>query len=83
MKKTILAMAFMAVALVSCQDKTKDKIEEAHKAVGHELEQKLDTVSQKLEKAIDTTQSKTGKLLEKGAQNLDKAADKLKEAAKE
>lgn len=83
MKKTILAIAFMAVALVSCQEKTKDKIEDAHEAVGHEVEQKLDTVSQKLQTVIDSTQSKTGKLLEKGARNLDKTADKLKESAKE
>jgi cell division protein ZapA (FtsZ GTPase activity inhibitor) len=83
MRKTILAVAFMAVAMVSCQEKTKDKIEDAHEAVGAEVEQKIDTVSQKVETAIDSTQSKTGKLLEKGAKNLDKAAEKLKEAAKE
>lgn len=83
MRKTILAVAFMAVVMVSCQEKTKDKIEDAHEAVGAEVEEKIDTVSQKVETAIDSTQSKTGKLLEKGAKNLDKAAEKLKEAAKE
>ena len=83
MKKTILAIVFMAVAVVSCQDKTKDKLEDAHEAVDAEVNQKLDTVSQKIENAIDSTQSKTGQLLEKGAKNLDKAAGKLKEASKE
>ncbi|KDN54433.1 hypothetical protein [Flavobacterium seoulense] len=82
MKKTILAIVFMAVAMVSCQDKTKDKLEDAKEAVGAEVDQKLDTVSQKVEKAIDSTQSKTGQLLEKGAKKLDKAANELKEAAK-
>ena len=82
MRKTILAVAFMAVAMVSCQDKTKDKIEDAKEALGAEVEQKMDTVAEKVDKAIDSTQSKTGKILEKGAEKLDNAADKLKEAAK-
>lgn len=42
----------------------------------------MDTVSKKAETAFDSTQSKTGKLLEKRAENMDKAAGKLKEAAK-
>ena len=54
MKKTILAVAFMAVAMVSCQDKTKDKLEDAKEAVGAEVEQKMDTVAEKVEKAIDS-----------------------------
>jgi F0F1-type ATP synthase membrane subunit b/b' len=82
MRKTILAVAFMVVAMVSCQDKTKDKLEDAREAVGSEVEQKMDTVAEKVETAIDSTQSKTGKILEKGAEKLDNAADKLKEAAK-
>lgn len=82
MKKTILTLAFMAVAMISCQDKTKNKIEDASQAVGAEVGQKMDTVSTKVETAIDSTQSKTAKVLEKGAEKLDKAADKLKEAAK-
>lgn len=82
MRKTILAIAFMLVAMVSCQDKTKDKIEDAKEAVGAEVEQKMDTVAKKVETAIDSTQSKTGKVLEKGAEKLDKAAEGLKEAAK-
>lgn len=82
MKKTILAAAFMLLAMASCQDKTKDKIEDAKKAVGAEVEQKIDTVSKKVEKAIDSTQLKTGKILEKGAEKLNEAADKLKEASK-
>jgi len=82
MKKTILAAAFMLVAMASCQDKTKDKIEDAKEAVGAEVEQKMDTVAQKVDTAIDSTQSKTGKILEKGAEKMDKAAEQLKEASK-
>lgn len=82
MKKIILAIAFIAVAMVSCHDKTKDKIEDAKEAVGAEVEQKMDTVNEKVEKVIDSTQSKTGKILEKGAEKLNEAAYKLKEASK-
>ncbi len=82
MKKTILAVAFMAVAMVSCQDKTKDKVEDATGAVGTELEQKMDTVTEKAETVIDTVQAKTGEALEKGAEKMDEASEKMKEAAK-
>lgn len=82
MKNTILALAFMAIAMVSCQDKTKEKIEDAREAVGAEVDQKMDTATDKVEKAIDSTQSKTGQILEKGAEKLNKAAGKLEEASK-
>jgi PBP1b-binding outer membrane lipoprotein LpoB len=82
MKKTILAVAFMAIAMVSCQDKTKDKVEDATEAVGAEVEQKIDTVATKAGDVIDSTQAKAGEVLEKGAEKMDAAADKLKDASK-
>lgn len=82
MKKTILAAAFMAVTMISCQDKTKEKVEDATEALGAEVEQKLDTVAEKASNAIDSAQAKTGAALEKGAEKMDEAAEKMKEAAK-
>jgi len=82
MRKTILTVAFMLAVLSSCQDKTKEKIDDATEAVGTEIEQKVDTAKAKVDTAIDTVQSKTGKALEKGAEKIDDAADKLKEDAK-
>lgn len=82
MKKTILAVAFMAVAMVSCQDKTKDKIEDAAGAVATDVEQKVDTLTTKANEVIDTTQAKAGEALEKGAEKMDAAAEKLKDASK-
>ncbi|WP_396167544.1 hypothetical protein [Flavobacterium sp.] len=82
MKKTILAVAFMAVAMVSCQDKTKDKVEDATEAVGTEMEQKIDTVAEKAEGVVDTTKAKVGEALEKAGEKTKEAGEKLKEAAK-
>lgn len=82
MKKTILAVAFMAVAMVSCQDKTKEKVEDATQAVGTEVEQKMDTVAEKAESVADTTKAKAGEALEKVGEKTKEAGEKLKEAAK-
>lgn len=76
MKKTILAVAFMAIAMVSCQDKTKEKVEDAGEAVGTEMEQKVDTLATKAGEAVDTTKAKAGEALEK-------VGEKAKEAGKE
>jgi len=78
MKKTILAVAFMAVAMVSCVDKKT----EGEPTVGTEIGEKIDTVAQKTEEVIDTTQAKVGEALEDGAEEMDEAGKKLKEAAK-
>jgi len=82
MKKTILAAAFMAVAMVSCQDKTKEKVEDATEAVGTEAGEKIDTLAQKTEEAVDTTKAKAGEALEKAGEKTKEAGKELKEAAK-
>lgn len=88
MKKIVIPTLLAAVVcftswltLVSCQEKTKEKLEEAKDAIGTEVEQKIDTVTTKLETVIDTVQSKTGKVLKNGADKIDNAAEKLKNAA--
>ena len=40
MKKIFLSVAFAAIAM-SCQEKTKEKLEEAKDAIGTEVEQKI------------------------------------------
>lgn len=82
MKKTILAVAFMAIAMVSCQDKTKEKVEDATEAVGTEMDQKVDTMTTNVNSAVDTTKVKAGEAMEKAGNKMEKAGEKIKEAAK-
>ena len=98
MKKLIFPAALLSITLicsassltlVSCQDKTKEKLEDATDAVGTEVEQKIDTVgqkidtlSQKIETAADTVKSKTKKVVEKGAEKVEEGAKKIKDAIK-
>ena len=81
MRKVFLGLVVLASISFACKEETKEKIVEANEAVGAEIEEKMDTASVKIDKAIDTLQSKTGDVLEKGAEKLDKAAGKIKEAA--
>jgi hypothetical protein len=82
MRKTLLTVAFILVAMVSCQDKTKEKMEDATEAVGTEMDTAVAKVDTTVTTAVDTLQSKTGKALEKGAEKMDKAAADLKKDAK-
>jgi hypothetical protein len=82
MKKAILTVAMLAVVLVSCQDKTKEKLDEAKDAVSTEVEQKVDSITEKAEDAIDTTKAKAGEALEKGAKKMEEAGKELKESSK-
>lgn len=75
MKKTILAVAFVAIAMASCDPKknnTGDPVEAPRAAV----EQKIDTTTQKTEEVVDTTKAKTGETLEKAEKELKEAAKK-------
>ena len=81
MKKIILSLA-LTTLLISCKEETKEKIDEASKAVEAEVEQKMDTIKEKIDVVIDSTQSKTADAMQKGADKLDEAAEKMKEASK-
>lgn len=76
MKKTILAVAFMAVAMVSCQDKTKTEVDEAATAIGTEVEATTETAGD----AIDTT---AGAVKEGVKDGVEAGAEKVEEVAKE
>ena len=81
MKKTILAVAFVAIAMVSCDPK-KNNTGDSVKAPGTEVEQKIDTATQKTEEVVDTTKAKAGEALEKAGEKTEEAGKELKEAAK-
>ena len=85
MKKLILSLAVASVVLVSCQDKTKEKLEDAKDAIGTEVEQKMDTLGQKIdtlgqkiETAADSLKSKT----KQAAEKVEEGAKKVKESVK-
>lgn len=80
MKKTILAMAFVAIAMASCDPKKNNTGDPA--TTGTEVEQKIDTATQKTEEVVDTTKAKTGEALEKAGEEAKEAGKELKEAAK-
>lgn len=82
MKKTILTVAFVAIAMVSCKDNTKEKMEDASDAIKTEVTQEMDTLADKAETAADSAKAKTAKVLEKSAEKIDKAAEKLKTDSK-
>ena len=82
MKKTILTVGFVAIAMVSCKDNTKEKMEDASDAIKTEVSQEMDTLADKAETAADSAKAKTAKVLEKSAEKIDKAAEKLKTDSK-
>lgn len=75
MKKTLLALAFVGALMVSCKEKTEDKVEDATEAVGTEMTDAVDTTAA----AIDTTAAK----VEAGAAKVEAGAAKVEAGAKE
>ena len=45
MKKTLLALAFVGALMVSCKEKTEDKVDEAVDAVGTEMTEAVDSTA--------------------------------------
>jgi hypothetical protein len=75
MKKTILAVAFVAIAMVSCDPK-KNNTGDPVEAPGTEVEQKIDTATQKTEETVDTTKVKAGEKTEEAGKEVKEAAKK-------
>ncbi|MCO6175214.1 hypothetical protein NHF50_09155 [Flavobacterium sp. NRK F10] len=78
MKKTALALVFIAILTVSCKEETKEKIDDAADAVKTEVKEKIDTTAAKMEAHVDTLKVKTGEALGKGAEKLNEAAEEIK-----
>jgi hypothetical protein len=82
MKKTILAVAFMAVAMVSCQDKTKDKVEDATEAVGTEIEATTEAAGDAIDSTATEVAEDAKEAVEAGAEKVEETAKEVKDAAK-
>lgn len=80
MKKIILSLALLVViSFASCQEKTKESVQDATDAIGSEMEQKMDTIAQKTSDAFDSTKVKTKEVVRKVGDKLDKTGDKIDE----
>ncbi|MEO8515998.1 MAG: hypothetical protein ABI426_04600 [Flavobacterium sp.] len=82
MKKTLLTLAFVAALMVSCKEKTEEKIDDAADAVGTEMTDAADSTAAKMDKAADTVAAKVDKAVETGAAKVEEVAKDVKESAK-
>lgn len=85
MKKTILSLAFLGV-LASCQDKTKEKIDDATEAVTEDVKTIIDSAKLKAEAKMDTLKEKANAKVDsikvKAVDKMEESAKKLKESIK-
>ena len=90
MKKTFLSLVLACFAssliLVSCQDKTKEKLEDAKDAVTEEVTATIDSAKIKAASEFDSVKEKAKTKIDsakiKSAERLEAAAKKLKESVK-
>jgi len=54
MKKTLLTLAFVGALLVSCKEKTEEKMDDAAEAVGTEMTEAVDGTTGKMETVADS-----------------------------
>lgn len=94
-KKIILSLALASIVLVcfassltlvSCQDKTKEKLENAKDAFTKEVKETIDSAKIKAETKFDSVKEKAKSRMDsvkiKSAEKLEEAAEKLKESVK-
>jgi len=85
MKKILLSFAFVAI-IMSCQDKTKDKLEDAKNAVTEEVNETIDSAKIKAKAKLDSVKEKAKTKMDsaviKSANKMEEAAKKLKESVK-
>lgn len=83
MKKLFLIFVIVT-ALICCKAETKEKVQEATKAVSADMKVALDSAKVKAAKVIDTAKVKkqAKALLVKGAEKIEAGAKKVQEAAK-
>lgn len=82
MKKTLLTLAFVGALMVSCKEKTEDKIDTAADAAATEMTQAADSATAKVGAAADSAAVKVDKAVEAGATKVEDAAKDVKEAVK-
>ncbi len=85
MKKIILSLAFTAV-LISCQEKTREKLDEAGDAVVEDVTTTMDSAKIKAEARLDTLKDRANARIDsvkiKNAERLEEEAKKLRESVK-
>ncbi|MGX7667113.1 hypothetical protein [Flavobacterium pedocola] len=82
MKKTLLALAFVGALMVSCKEKTEEKMDEAADAAATEMTQAVDSAAADMGAAVDSAAAKTGEAVEAGAAKVEAGAKEMKEEAK-
>lgn len=82
MKKTLLALAFVGALMVSCKEKTEDKVEDAADAVGTEMTEAVDSSAAAVSEAADSTAAKVEDAVEAGAAKVEAGAKEIKDAVK-
>ena len=85
MKKLILSLAIVTL-IFSCKEDTKDKVEVATEAVTSDVKETVDSSKIKTETVLDTVKAKTEEKLknavDKGADKVIDAAEKVKKSVK-
>lgn len=76
MKKTLLALAFVGALMVSCKEKTEDKVEDAVDAVGTEMTETVDSTAAAAGEAVDSAAAKVDAAAAAGAAKVEEAAKK-------
>ncbi|KGO88818.1 hypothetical protein [Flavobacterium suncheonense] len=82
MKKTLLALAFVGALMVSCKEKTEDKVDEAVEAVGTEMTETVDSTAAAAGEAMDSAAAKVEDAAAAGAAKVEAAAKEVKEEVK-
>lgn len=82
MKKSLLALAFVGALMVSCKEKTEEKMDEAAGAAATEMTQAVDTAAAKVEATADTAAAKVEDAAAAGAAKVEAAAKEVKEEVK-
>ncbi|MGL2963013.1 hypothetical protein ACSVH2_04235 [Flavobacterium sp. RSB2_4_14] len=86
MKNKILAFTILLITMISCQDKTKEKLDDAKNAVTEEVTTTIDSAKIKAEAKIDSIKEKAKTKMDsvviKSADEIEKAAKKMKESVK-
>ncbi|MGH2664473.1 hypothetical protein [Flavobacterium sp.] len=82
MKKTLLALAFVGALMVSCKEKTEEKVDAAADAVGTEMSDAVDSTAAAVDKVADSTAAKVEDAVKEGAAKVEEGAKEVKDAVK-
>lgn len=72
MKKTLLALAFVGALMVSCKEKTEEKIDDAADAAATEMNETVDSAAAAMEATADTATAKVEAAAEEAKEEIKK-----------